>query len=86
MATKQEQKDKRVFLGFARRIGYDDVMRLKYAVYDGNLCVGYFVDSYVASLILHVGRVGEEEKVATVEGRFHRATGEPVKETTPWVE
>lgn len=58
-------------------------MRLKHTVHDGNFRIRDLVHSYVTSLIPCVGRVGQEEKVSTVECRFHGATGvcQRVKQT-----
>lgn len=70
-----ELRHERVFLGSACRVGHENVMRLKHTVHNGNFRIRDLVHCYVTSLIPCVGRVGQEEKVTTVERGFHGATG-----------
>ena len=43
-------------------------------VHNGNVCAWDFVNCYVSSVISFARRVREEQEVAAVERRFHRAT------------
>ena len=51
-----------------------DLMRFQHAVHDGDVAVRDLVDRDVTSMESYAGGVCQEQKVASVECRFHRAT------------
>ena len=70
----------RVLFRLAGCVAHEYVVRLENTMYDRNICIRHLVHCNVPSLIPCIGRVGQEEKVATVEGRFH---GPTVTTSTP---
>ena len=46
-------------------------------MYDGNVRAGNLIHSDVSGFVSLIWGVCQEEEVATVEGRFHGATGKP---------
>ena len=52
-----------------------EIVCLQHSMYDGNIRAGNLVHCDVAGLVSLIWRVRQEEKVATVESGFHRATG-----------
>lgn len=61
-----EKKNSPGFFG----LGWD-VVRLQHTMNDGNVRTGNLVYGDVASMIPLVWGIGEEQKIATVECRFH---------------
>lgn len=49
-------------------------MRFHYTMHDGNVGARNLVHSNVTRLVSLASGIRQEEEVATIEGRFHRAT------------